>query len=58
MFHMNTTTLLLLHEDRVKHIQKMHEPLTLLNKWRFWRKPKPLQDASSSTTPHKKRSPI
>jgi hypothetical protein len=58
MFYTNTTTLLLLHEDRVNDLQKMHEPLPLLNLWRDWRKPKPQQEpkqvASSSTTIRKK----
>ena len=44
MFHLNATTLSLLHEDRVKHLQKMHEPLSLFRGWKFWRKPKQEQD--------------
>jgi hypothetical protein len=44
MFYTNTTTLLLLHEDRVKDMQKMHEPLPLL-RWKLnvRRKSKPQQ---------------
>lgn len=47
MFHLNTTTVLLLHEDRVNHLQKMHEPLSLLNRWNVWRKPQSLKNAST-----------
>jgi hypothetical protein len=55
MFHLNTTTLLLLHEDRVKELQKMHEPLPLLKK--IWRKPKRVQAANPNTPPLKERRP-
>jgi hypothetical protein len=44
MFHLNATTLLLLHEDKVKHLQKMHEPLPLLREWKFWRRFKQKQE--------------
>lgn len=57
MFYTNTTTLLLLHEDRVKHLQKMHEPLPLLNQWQFWRKSKGVQAASPNTPTLKERRP-
>lgn len=52
MFYTNTTTLLLLHEDRVKHLQKMHEPLPLFSRWSFRRKAK--VQGSSSSTPTRK----
>jgi hypothetical protein len=35
MFYTNATTLLLLHEDRVKELQKMHEPLPFFSRWSF-----------------------
>jgi hypothetical protein len=54
MFYTNTSTLLLLHEDRVKHLQKMHEPLPFLSRWSFRGKSR-VQDASSSTTARKER---
>ncbi len=49
MFYTNTT-LLLLHEDRVKHLQKMHEPLPLLSRlrWDFWRRSKPQTSSALS----------
>lgn len=50
MFYTNTTTLLLLHEDRVKHLQKMHEPLPFFSRWSFRRKAK-VQQGSSSSAP-------
>jgi hypothetical protein len=41
MFYTNTSTLFLLHEDRVKRLQKMHEPLPFLSILtpRFWGSP-------------------
>jgi hypothetical protein len=55
MFYTNTTTLLLLHEDRVKELQKMHEPLPVFRLWNFWRKSKVQQNSkhleSSALTP-------
>jgi hypothetical protein len=45
MFYTNTTTLLLLHEDRVKDLQKMHEPLPFFRLWSFRRKSKAPQDS-------------
>jgi hypothetical protein len=52
MFYTNTTTLLLLHEDRVKHLQKMHEPLPFFSRWSFSFSPK-AQGSSSSTSTRK-----
>jgi hypothetical protein len=46
MFHMNTTTVLLLHEDRVKDMQKMHEPLPVFRLWSFRRKSKAQQESN------------
>ncbi len=50
MLPYDTKTLLLLHEDRVKELQKMHEPLPFLSnlRWPFWRKSKPQQESASS----------
>jgi hypothetical protein len=53
MFYTNTTTLLLLHEDRVKELQKMHEPLPFFSRWSFRRKAKVQQTPSSSTATFK-----
>jgi hypothetical protein len=50
MFYTNTTTLLLLHEDRVRHLQKMHEPLPFFRGWNFKRKAKVRGSSSSATT--------
>jgi hypothetical protein len=59
MVHLNTTTLLLLHEDRVKHLQKMHEPLPFFTWWNVRRKAKDQGSSSSptfkDTTPRKER---
>lgn len=52
MFYTNTTTLLLLHEDRVKHLRKMHEPLPLFTWWSSRRKAK-VQGSSSSAATYK-----
>lgn len=50
MFHLNTTTVQLIHEDRVNHLQKMHEPLPFFRGWKFWRKSKHTQDTGSSNS--------
>ncbi len=57
MLPYDTKTLLLLHEERVKELQKLHQPLPFLNKlkWRFWKKPKPQQEAAPSTLTLKER---
>jgi hypothetical protein len=49
MFHLNTTTVLLLHEDRVKEVQKVHKPFLPFRRWKFWRKSKGEQDHVGNT---------
>jgi hypothetical protein len=48
MFHLDATTVLLIHEDRVKHLQKVHEPLLIFRGWKFWRKAKQTQDTAQA----------
>jgi hypothetical protein len=43
MYHLNTTTVLLLHKDRVKDLQKMYETPPLFRGWKFWRKSERVQ---------------
>ncbi len=56
MFYHNTSTVLLIHEDRVKTMQKMHEPLPLSRLWRFWKKAKLQQGRGSSVDMLRARS--
>jgi hypothetical protein len=58
MFHLNATTVLLVHEDRVNHLQKMHEPLSMLSRWSwpFWRKSNPSEIQSRAQTQLEKKT--
>jgi hypothetical protein len=54
MFYHNTSTVLLLHEDRVKQLEKMHQPLPSLERWKFWNKLQRIRGSGTTTLKRRK----